>query len=140
MILSFYMAGGWPHRALVEQYARRVIELGHVCTEAWFDGSHERTSRAWDALADIEGVRRADVFIAVMNDTQYAYRGTFTELGAALALNKRIIVVAPAGDAHCKTNTFFHHPSICHVQTIDQVLQMLGQEQPQTKAAMQSAQ
>ena len=54
------------------------------------DFRHER----WGTYAalDFKGVADADYVVIVFNDPIYAYRGTCTELGMALALNKKVVV------------------------------------------------
>lgn len=133
MKLKVYMASGWTSRHRMEERAQELEALGVSIAERWWDGSHEGTSDAHDALMDIAGVEAADVFVALMDDPAYAYRGTFTELGAALALHKTIVVFTPPDNAlakfYCRTNTFFHHPRIHHVETWEDVLKCFGKLQ-----------
>lgn len=78
------------------------------------------------AIFDMEGVSRCDVFVAVMDDMTYDYRGTFTELGGALALGKPILLVKGCDEQYARTNCFFLHPSIFHVTSFDAVLRILS--------------
>ena len=56
-----------------------------------------------------------------MFDKDYAYRGTFTELGCAIGRNKTIIIVCPGkDDYYCQTNCFYHHPLINHVESVEE--------------------
>ena len=77
------------------------------------------------ATKDINGVREADAVIIVMNDLEYSYRGSFTELGTALALNKPVLMVSPGSvedSAGFKTNVFWHHPAITYASKWDAAL------------------
>jgi hypothetical protein len=94
-----------------------------------------------DAENDYREIRESDVLFAIMTDP---YRGTFTEIGYATALGKKIIVWCPGkgvckqliqGDNdvncneegpstpvweysyNCMYNVFYHHRTIHHVST-----------------------
>jgi len=115
---SLYVAGKWSDRERVGALIRGV-ERDYCAriTYMWPDDEHASLSDA--ARNEIAGVHACDTFIALMDDADYAYRGTFTELGAALALDKRIIIVGSAENA-CATNCFWHHPEIEHCATLDE--------------------
>jgi nucleoside 2-deoxyribosyltransferase len=74
-------------------------------------------SQSQYAVRDVEGVASADAVVIVMDHPTYAYRGTCTELGAALGLKKSVIMVSPEREAAFKSNVCWHHPSILHVKT-----------------------
>ena len=123
--MKFYIAGKYAHRKLLGLKRDELIKLGNEVTHDWM--SYELPKRTHKTMGmyahnDIRGVTNADVVIFVMDDDSYAYRGTFTELGAALALRKPIIMYTPEGTQYCKTNVFWHHPSIHHHQTWKGVL------------------
>jgi nucleoside 2-deoxyribosyltransferase len=65
------------------------------------------------AMFDIEGVRDADAVIMIIDQPDYEYRGTFTELGAALVSGKPVTIVGP-DKVHASTNVFYWHPDIKH--------------------------
>jgi hypothetical protein len=62
-----------------------------------------------------------------MDDPDYSYRGTFTEIGASLALKKPLVVVCPDDEKKhsCTTNCFFHHPNIMQVQTLEEAMNIV---------------
>jgi hypothetical protein len=87
------------------------------------------------ALLDIDGVRDADIVLAVMDDHSYPYQGTWTEVGAAVALNKRVIIVSPVPPK----NIFAYHPQIELKETVTQALQYLYSlfsDEPELEEAM----
>lgn len=71
-----------------------------------------------------------------MNDEKYAYRGTFTELGCALGLEKPINIMCNGKvtyvnetsctfSHYCMKNVFFWHKDIVHVDNIqDAVIEL----------------
>jgi nucleoside 2-deoxyribosyltransferase len=80
------------------------------------------------AKLDIDGVLAADAVVALIDDEHYAYRGTFTEIGAALGSRRRVVIVAssPPERLAAAQNCFFHHPDIVRVATTSEALGALG--------------
>lgn len=74
---------------------------------------------------DVDAIKEADCVLAIIDDPEYSYRGTFCELGVALGLEKKIIVYCPHEVAECKTNCFFHHPSIEHFSDLVEAVEHL---------------
>lgn len=141
----------------LEEFNSRQFE---ICS-TWIDretGDNTSSAQAQDAYLDIKEVLESDVLVAIMDDPEYAYRGTFSEIGCALGANKPIIIFCPGivtgvisnnekdsskadepskfdktqrvNYSHkCMTNVFYHHPSIRHVKTWDKVFDCLTQLQ-----------
>lgn len=131
-MVKFYLAGRWDAREDLFAKLRDLEQQSdnyYIVTYAWMRKNVGLLS-TYDAVSDIRGVQECDVFIAVFDDPAYPYRGTFTELGAALGLRKLIYVVCPPDSAEtryaCRTNVFFEHPHIRHVETWTALLQQLG--------------
>lgn len=114
---------------------RKALEArGWVCTFDWMTfEKHDMKPETLGKCAqkDLEGVMAAEWCIAVMDDPAYAYRGTFTELGAAFALGKNVIILTPKDDGvvggfACKTNIFYHYgldkSNVHYVHTWDEAL------------------
>jgi len=98
----------------------------HQCTHQWMT-KNLGLSRIWDALADLKGVEDCDVFIAYVTDAEYAYRGTSTELGMALALRKRIFLVTSLEPlVGFRSNVFAHMPGICVLKEWSELLFHMG--------------
>ena len=81
-----------------------------------------------EAELDMNGIYEADWTIFIITRKEYVYRGTFFELGASIMRdtlrNKRqtIILSNKNENTYAKTLCFFHHPSIIHVNTIDDAI------------------
>lgn len=107
----------------------QIRAAGIVITHDWM--TYERPGpRTPDVLGDyafkdIQAVKDAHVVVFVMDDPKYAYRGSFTELGAALALGKQIFMYTPEGDHHCKSNVFWNHPLIRHYTEWSKIIERL---------------
>jgi len=105
-----------------------LIKLGHSITHDWTSFENEGDSKSrmsQSAVNDINGVKSCDVLIAFLTDPKYAYRGSFSECGCALGLNKQTIIVNADELSYCTTNVFYHHPSILHVKSWDELLLQL---------------
>jgi len=112
-----------------------IIEQGHEITHDWMTfetPSRNHVYKGVMATRDINGVAAADAVIIVMDDFEYSYRGSFTELGAALALSKPVLMVSPGNvedSAGFKTNVFWHHPSISYTSDWPDALKWLSSMQ-----------
>lgn len=125
---AVYVAGMWGAKAHIKGMMNDVTTRGHRITHDWTSFETELDGAAKLALnaeKDIAGVAQCDVFVAIMDDEHYPYRGSFTELGCALGLKKRVIIVCPSQTASCRTNCFFHHPAIEHVSSWEDALASL---------------
>ena len=125
--MKVYVAGKWDQKACVRNVVSKLESYGHTITYRWFDIEHDNDCatdlRRTYADADIEGVRTADAVVLLMDDPAYAYRGTFTELGAALALDKPVHLYNPHGqEAACTTNVFYWATGITHHGALDALL------------------
>lgn len=110
-VTKIYLAGKFHDERMPSRMAM-LIEKGFHITHDWTINKDVPLVEA--AILDINGVKECDIIIAVMDDEMYNYRGTFTEIGCAIALNKRIIIVNPNKDALCADLCFYHHPQIEH--------------------------
>lgn len=113
--MKIYVAGKCGDRLRVVEVMEKLKSLGHEITCDWT--KHELHENDWrDAVEDIEGVQNCDLLIAIMIDT-FNYKGVWAEIGAALALDKRVIVV---GNGHGGA-VFLSHPNILTVRDLDMV-------------------
>lgn len=148
--MKIYVAGKFGMGAeldAIRHVQTTLVAAGHSIAHDWtrVEGTAEqgtwpadrrRVFRALCAKLDIDGVRAADAVVVLMDDCAYSYRGTWTEIGAALGLGKRIIIIAPAalrlseGMAppllQAATNCFFEHESIEHVDTLEDAVKALA--------------
>jgi hypothetical protein len=123
-MVRIYVAGKWSEKELIRGYMSQLIKLGHKITHDWTSyESNTANTKADMAFKDVQGVAFADVI--VMDDPKYAYRGSFTELGAALGLLKDVYIICPDKDSECRTNVFFHHPDITHAVSWEEFLDKL---------------
>ncbi len=120
--MKLYVAGKWSDKDEIGKKIQEFRELGHTITHDW---TQIETSLNQDPEAlkkysslDIEAVRECEMLIAWMTDPKYAYRGTYTEIGCALGLKKKVVIISEHTkynpEVYYTTNIFFHHPDIKH--------------------------
>lgn len=113
--LRVYVAGASSERTdTIRPLLTRLRDHGVEVTHDWtvcpgYDRPSSSSERAQWALEDLEGVRRADVvwYVAPQNPSE----GSHAELGAALALRKRLLVSGPHALRHSRIFTLLgqHH-------------------------------
>lgn len=130
-----YVAGGFRFKKLVNQVQEMLRSMGHTITHDWTAFEHadaDRTPKECERYSELDmedGVRSADTVVAVFNDNDYPYRGTFTELGGAIYGNKNIYVLDLMGaeaDAGIRQTPFYHDKRIRHVRSLDQLRNALN--------------
>lgn len=129
--MKVYVAGKWSDKYSIREIMDRVEKMGGEITYDWTKNistkCHEKLGES--AKLDINGVVKADYVIFIMTDPNYPYRGTFTELGAALATGKTIFLYCPDESSYCVTNCFFHHPGIIRVESIQEIYEHLAEDE-----------
>jgi nucleoside 2-deoxyribosyltransferase len=151
---DIYVAGSWLDRIGLQEKMNELKSMGYFITSRWPAFEKDLNSQddyALCSMFDIDGVKCADVVLVFMTDAKYAYRGTFTEIGCAIGLDKRIIVITdgvciplnsndssiePSDKAEKGTklkfshsfmeNVFFWHPQIEHVSSLSDALQLIN--------------
>lgn len=126
--MKLYIAGKFGARKIINNYIKEAELFGHIITHNWtkFETDNDNSDKkVLASVKDVNGVIDCECLICIMDDPNYAYSGTFTELGVGLALNKKIIIVNFDTKSFCVTNIFYHHPNIIHVDTWNQALELI---------------
>jgi len=134
MATRVYVAGGFKYKSLVNEVQEMLRGLGYAISHDWTAFEHADADRTVEECAryselDMEGVRSADFVVAVFNDNDYPYRGTFAELGGAIIGGKRVYVLdlmGPEADAGIRQTPFFHDKATRRVRSLDQLRNALG--------------
>jgi hypothetical protein len=126
--MNAYLAARYGRREELLAYRRELEEMGIGCTARWLNGDHEWRSGAVDdghslsgppaearryASEDIDDLAAADTFICFSEEPRSSHSrgGRHVEMGIALALAKRLIVVGP------RENVFHCLPAVHHCPT-----------------------
>jgi len=130
-IQNIYVAGGWKdrkeiHKTMILPLVEKSFHITHDWTSIETDVCNRTVEmQRWYADMDMKGVQNADAVIVHMRDPQYPYRGTWTEIGAALALGKPVYIFA-ANDlverTPGKVNVFFYGSGTKHYTKLSDLL------------------
>jgi len=98
MSFRVYVAGAFLAKQDVESVESDLSGLSQrveICSNWRYreNGGNDYIQHQANADADFRELRRADCLVAIINRYNYEYRGTFTELGFARALNIPVLVL-----------------------------------------------
>lgn len=134
--MKIYLAGKWSEKDVARSRMTELEGLGHTITHDWTSYESDPNNSFQDmADHDVNGVMGADAYVGTFDDPKYAYRGTFTEMGVALATKRtrpdfKIYAVCPAHFTENKpyyaTNCFFHASGIEYVKSWDDMVSKLA--------------
>jgi nucleoside 2-deoxyribosyltransferase len=134
-MVKVWISGAWTHKDEMREKIDEVRQLGYEITHDWT--TNERTHDSDEkelgeyARLDIDGVLLSDIAVAVMDNADYTYRGTYTEIGCALGVGKPLHIVCPFnGSAYLQNNVFYWHPSITHHKSWEQFVVYLMENYP----------
>lgn len=101
--MKVYVASKWEKRSIARRIMDRIEKSGHEIACDWT--VHDGHERERYAIEDINGVRACDILFAYM-DGDECYKGVMCEIGAAIALNKPVVVFGGT------TSIFMDHPNV----------------------------
>ena len=117
--MLLYVATKWEARSRASEVMNLLRQAGHVITYDWTVSDLETPEQA---EFDLSGVVEADALI-LMVEHQAQYKGTYVELGAALASSIPVYVVGHGMDK-C---LFLKHPLVCRVASVHSLLERLSE-------------
>ena len=140
--MKIYVAGKWKEREKVKSIMDIFEARGHIITCDWTKHiAPERNERVggngiftkdydWSknvdwahnghktyAEEDLEGVKTCDVLVAYMLDSDVCYKGAWIEIGIALGLDKKVIIIGKE-----VTSVFLSLPNIIVVSCKEDAL------------------
>ena len=129
--VKLYVAGSITNKDNIGKIIEKFENLGYVITHNWTLGC-EKGPKA--AELDINGVKRANILVVIMDEKDYSYRGTYCEIGCALGLGIPIFLYNPEdsddgfekiGTINPKTCVFYWHKSIKRFSDLKTMLDCL---------------
>jgi len=131
-----YVAGKFAQAQTIKGIAEKFEQQGYTITHRWWDaeGDGNDDPETWAPYADmdIEGVTTADAVVAYMDDPDYAYRGTWCEIGMAMGAGVPVVIIeqnVPLG-CYVRKNVFYHASRIAKVPSVAAAEQWLRTYQP----------
>lgn len=113
--MKVYLAASYAHHPIMAEFASKLQELDIEVTSRWIYGYHEMVDdsdaeafNAWCATEDLEDVIACNVFVHFNIPGSLGRGGRHIELGFALALGKKIVLVG------ARENVFHYLPCIIH--------------------------
>jgi hypothetical protein len=120
-----FVAGKYGDRLLLRERMKALHNLGYVITHDWTyidadtntdTNTDKKISKQDIAMMDVNGVKTCDILIVILDDKNYPYRGTMTELGIAIGLNKKIfVVISNEAKETMMTNIYLHYKNNLHI-------------------------
>jgi hypothetical protein len=130
--MKIFVSGQIDEKEEINSIYKKLQDAGHEVTHDWTktddigDKLTNQKEAGLRAAKDITGVVEADVYILVSNNSKPG-KGMYVELGAALALNEAVgkpQIITIGSRNHL--SIFYLHPAVCHLDTIEDVLQKLS--------------
>jgi hypothetical protein len=116
--MRVYVAGKFEERSSIRTLMDALKEQGCSITVDWT--VHEYTDIEYPveyAIEDVNGVAKCDTYIGLFLN-ENSYKGALVELGVALGLKKRIMIIGHAIDS-C---IFANHPRVEHYDSVSECL------------------
>lgn len=129
--MSVYLTGGWPFRKdlleMMEQLKFSKIKI--VSTWLQDECGLLHTEKMGEASMKYQSqLEQATCLIAIMQDEKYAYRNVWGEIGMALALHKKIIIVCNSSKDFSHRSMYhsmYWHPDILHVKSLEEAVKKI---------------
>jgi nucleoside 2-deoxyribosyltransferase len=113
---KIYVAGKWNDKDKIQRYISifeaNNFTITHNWTKVESSSNYTYDEKGVFADQDLKGVTDAEYLVICITDEKYPYRGTCTELGAALAKGKRVFVLDPFPKSAFSENIFTNHPLV----------------------------
>ncbi len=103
--MKIFIAGSINNISSIKKLMKIIEAAGHIIVHDWTGQFDEKRKQEF-CLKDIEGIRECDVFIACMEHCKISCKGTLIEIGIALALDKKIIIIGGID------SIYMNHPNI----------------------------
>lgn len=118
--MRIYVAAPWKHRDDANVAAKQLRDANHVVISRWLRDHADSTNHVQlqrEAMNDLHDLSQCEGLIYL---NLAKSEGKATELGFALAMQKRIILVGER-----ENNVFLHLPQIYQVPTVHDAIRLL---------------
>ena len=128
-MVKIFVSGKFFDKEVISSFMDVFRKMGDEITHDWtkFEGDNPTEDELKIAgKNDIDGVKNCDVHIIILSDPNYAYRGTFAELGCSLGLGKKVMIFCGPKTGSFMRVPFYHHPLIEHYTNFDELLKNIS--------------
>lgn len=116
-----YVAGKWSERERIEKVLEELRDRGYTITVDWTTHVDPDMFKEF-VLEDIEGIKNSDILLACMWTKNIFYKGAWIEVGIALGLDKRIIIIGEE-----VKGIFLSHPNVTVVKDLETAINKLDE-------------
>ena len=114
---KFYLIGKFSTKDKIRELIKEVENIGFHVTHNWTLEENFTCPKSEQVENDINGVIAADFVIAIIDNKKYHYRGSFSEIGCALGLDKQVYLVTNNLEEGSAQHCFLFHKNIIRFQT-----------------------
>ena len=131
---TVYVAGKYADWLTICEHIEKIRAAGFKISYDWTQNAMKVDcggikDKAGDAKADLDGVLNAEWTVAIMDDPEYEYRGTFCELGASIARDiqrgKKRTILVTRGLIKAEDCVFYHHPNVLRVCSTGEAIDLM---------------
>ena len=115
--MKFYLIGKFATRETIGERIKVLESLGHECAHNWTKKENYTAPKSEQVYKDLMGVTNAELVIAVIDNPNYHYRGSFAEIGCALGQGKRVHLITNNCEKGSVTHCFLSHKNIIKFST-----------------------
>jgi len=123
---SFYLIGRFSNREIISEKIKEIEQIGFNNTHNWTDEKNYSQPKSNQVEQDINGVIKADIIIAIIDNPKYQYRGSFAEIGCALGLGKIVYLITNNCERGSVAHCFLFHKNIIRFQTWEGFINFLN--------------
>ena len=111
---KIFVAGSWDNRTVMHDIIKQFDSIAEVTHDWTIHESEELLNNKVylqsQVIVTCEAIEHSDLLIVIMDQPNYAYMGTWTEIGMALATNIPVLIFNP--NNYCVNNLYMNHLGI----------------------------
>lgn len=112
--MKIYVAASFLEKEHARSVEDQLVKAGHEITSRWVEhlGSDNPKKLSCEAVEDFYDLKRCDAMVVLLPGRY----GTHAELGAAIVLDKMVILV---GDVEAERCVYYHHPNVIKTNSVE---------------------
>lgn len=126
--VNIYVSGSFQNKGKINLFINELRKRGFNITFDWtieFSTIKDHNKYHISSIQAVNGIRECDILIAIFNSNTDISRGIFTEIGAAIGMGKRVMILNE-NHSECitwlpseriETCIYYHHEPLVKVYT-----------------------
>ena len=124
---KIFVSSCWADRAKIHTIIKRFEEIAQITHDWTVHESEElfnnKTYLKCQSLLCVDGIERADYLVVIMDNPNYSYIDTWTEIGMAIMSGLPVLVYNPINI--CENNIYINHPMIKKFDSLNSIAEYL---------------